>query len=347
MKTSASADMEALRAYATYPQAEDTLRALRVEKVPVPHPAPGQVLVRIRAAPCNPADLLYLTGRYGISRPLPATPGFEGAGVVVASGGGLVGRWLVGKRVACGGHTCSGTWAEYCVADATQCLPLLPQLSFEEGATALANPMTALALVQLVTTGRHKSFVQTASAGQLGRMILQIARGKGIPLLNVVRREEQAEALRAEGAEVLVSERADFEENLRRRAGELSATLALDAVSGPMTGTLLNALPPHSEVVIYGALSGQPSGTIEPMQMAFGGKRLRGFEIAAHLRHVGLWGAFKLGSTAQRWVSSAQIRTTVRKRVPLNEATPALIDYAREMSAGRVLLTPGAEKDAS
>src|SRR6476646_100492 len=97
---------------------------LRVKRIPVPELRRGQVLVKIHAAPVNPADLMYLEGRYGIDRPLPATPGFEGAGVVVASGGGLFGRWLVGKRVACGGHDCSGTWAEYCGAKAQACLPL-------------------------------------------------------------------------------------------------------------------------------------------------------------------------------------------------------------------------------
>src|SRR2546426_2021706 len=94
------------------------LEHLHVARIPVPKPARGQVLVRIAAAPCNPADLYYVEGRYGIDRPLPATPGFEGAGEVVATGGGLLARWLAGKRVACGGHECTGTWAQYCVADA-------------------------------------------------------------------------------------------------------------------------------------------------------------------------------------------------------------------------------------
>src|SRR5439155_23749531 len=90
------------------------LAKLHVATVPVPVPKRGQVLVKIHATVCNPADILYLEDRYGIDRPLPATPGFEGAGVVAASGGGMLGRWLVGKRVSCGGHECSGTWAEYC-----------------------------------------------------------------------------------------------------------------------------------------------------------------------------------------------------------------------------------------
>ena len=96
------AEMDSLVANEHGDGAEDAIGKLRVARLPVPRPARGQVLVRMHAAPCNPADLLYLEGRYGIDRPLPATPGFEGAGVVVASGGGLLGRWMLGKRVACG-----------------------------------------------------------------------------------------------------------------------------------------------------------------------------------------------------------------------------------------------------
>src|SRR5438105_12722838 len=118
------AEMDAVVADAHGKGPIDALANLRVARRSVHRPGPGQVLVRIHAAPCNPADVLYLEGRYGIDRPLPATPGFEGAGVVVASGGGLLGRWLLGKRVACGGHECSGTWAEYCVVEASACLPL-------------------------------------------------------------------------------------------------------------------------------------------------------------------------------------------------------------------------------
>src|SRR6187455_3208387 len=92
----------------------DAIRGLAVRDRPVGKPRPGQVLVRIEAAPCNPSDLLLLQGKYGTLKTLPTVPGWEGAGTVVASGGGWYGSWLVGKRVACAlrGSERSGTWAE-------------------------------------------------------------------------------------------------------------------------------------------------------------------------------------------------------------------------------------------
>ena len=95
--------MRAVRLSAYHEDVVEAIRSLRVVEQPVPKPRPGQVLVKIEAAPCNPSDLLLLQGRYGVLKSLPTVPGWEGAGRVVASGGGWLAGWLNNKRVACGG----------------------------------------------------------------------------------------------------------------------------------------------------------------------------------------------------------------------------------------------------
>src|SRR5688572_17494727 len=97
----------------------DAIVAMKVLERPLLKLLRGQVLIRMAAAPCNPSDLLLLQGKYGTLKTLPTVPGWEGAGTVVASGGGLLTRWLKGKRVACAlRKDRDGTWAEYFVADA-------------------------------------------------------------------------------------------------------------------------------------------------------------------------------------------------------------------------------------
>src|SRR4051812_14523408 len=87
--------------------------SLQMTEMPVPKPAAGQVLVRVAAAPINPSDLMFVRGLYGVKKPLPAVPGFEGSGTVVAAGS-LAGRLLVGRRVGCVPNPATdGTWAEY------------------------------------------------------------------------------------------------------------------------------------------------------------------------------------------------------------------------------------------
>lgn len=96
---------------------------LTLGQVPIPQPGPGQVLIRMAAAPINPSDLGFVKGSYGFQKGFPIVPGFEGSGTVVAAGSGLLPRLLVGKRVACSAAL-GGTWAEYLVASASSCFPL-------------------------------------------------------------------------------------------------------------------------------------------------------------------------------------------------------------------------------
>src|SRR5512141_3290872 len=105
---------------------------LTVGSRPVPRPGPGQVLVRIAAAPINPSDLGFAGGSYGFQKPFPVVPGFEGSGTVVAAGSGLLPRLWLGRRVMCSAApTSGGTWAQYLVTSAASCFPLARTLSFE------------------------------------------------------------------------------------------------------------------------------------------------------------------------------------------------------------------------
>jgi NADPH:quinone reductase-like Zn-dependent oxidoreductase len=91
---------------------------------PVPVPGRGQVLVHVRAAPINPNDLMFLANAYEVKKPLGTIAGFEGTGTVVASGGGAIARFMLGREVACAAGDGDGTWADYVVVDAMRCAPL-------------------------------------------------------------------------------------------------------------------------------------------------------------------------------------------------------------------------------
>src|SRR5438034_3064213 len=107
---------------------------LQLRDVPVPEPGPGQVRVRMLAAPVNPSDLLVVRGQYGRLPTLPATPGFEGVGVVEKSGGGFLGRLRVGRRVAViNGH--GGNWQEKVVIPAKQAVPIAADVSDDQAAS--------------------------------------------------------------------------------------------------------------------------------------------------------------------------------------------------------------------
>ena len=260
----------------------EAIRSLKVVTKPVPAPRRGQVLVKVEAAPCNPSDLLFLQARYAQLKTLPAVPGWEGAGTVVASGGGWIARYLQGKRVACSiqGDR-DGTWGQYAVANALECIPLKSGLATEQGACLIINPLSAMGLLDTARRAGHQAAVHTAGASQLGRMLLVLGRETNFPLIHVVRRTAQMDLLKSLGGRhVLNLSDEGFAQQLREACHKLNATAAFEALAGDMTGTVLQAMPSGATVYVYGALSEQPCHNINPIALIFEGKSITGFFLA-------------------------------------------------------------------
>ncbi|NWG12754.1 MAG: zinc-binding dehydrogenase [Acidobacteria bacterium] len=314
--------------------------ALEVTTRPIPRPSRGQVLVRMAAAPCNQSDLLLIRGLYGVKKRLPTVPGWEGTGTVVDHGGGLVARRLMGKRVACGGQEDrDGTWAEYFVAGATGCIPLEKEIPWEQGASLIVNPLTAVGLLDETKKLGARAAIQNAAMSQAGRMLVRLFASEGIPLINIVRRPDQEVRLREMGAShVLNSESPEFPERLRHLAHELGATVAFDAVAGPATGALIDSMPAHSTVLVYGALSDKRSEGIDPIDMIFAGKTVRGFYMGEWLHKRGLLGALRAISRVKRLVRRGVLTTDFALRFGINEVREGLRSYVERYSQGKALL---------
>jgi NADPH2:quinone reductase len=198
---------------------------LSLVNTPTPDPAPDEVIVRIEASPLNPSDigLLFgtadistaqvsgtvaspvvtariperlmgaMAGRLGQSMPV----GNEGAGVVVGAGSSAAAQALLGKMVAVLG---GAMYSQYRCLKAEQCLLLPEGTTAAEGASCFVNPLTALGMVETMRREGHKALVHTAAASNLGQMLNKICIKDGIALVNIVRKPEQAELLRAIGA---------------------------------------------------------------------------------------------------------------------------------------------------
>jgi NADPH2:quinone reductase len=334
--------MLAVRLDAYHEDISDAIQSLTVVELPVPKPQRGQVLVEIEAAPCNPSDLLLLQGKYGVLKSLPTVPGWEGAGRVVASGGGWLAGWLNNKRVACGVQTDrDGTWAEYFLANATDCIPLKRQIEIEQAASLIVNPLTAVGLLDTARRSGHPAAVHSAGASQLGRMLIDLAARANYPIISVVRREEQVQLLKSLGAQlVLDSSHPNFVEQLTKACQQVNATAAFEAVAGDMTGTLLNVMPRRACVYVYGALSEEPCSNIDPIDLIFHEKTITGFYLGAWLRTRGPWGALRAANRAQRMLIDGAIGTEVQRRVGLDEVVDGLAQYVKSMTDGKVLIVP-------
>lgn len=327
------------------PETPKTMRALmltgrdrlEVQEVAVPRPGPGQMLVRMAASPVNPSDLMTVKGEYGIGAAYPFVPGLEGSGTVVATGGGLMARWMQGKRVALATGA-GGLWAEYAMVEASRALPLPAGVSLGSGAMSAVNPLTAIALLSIARKGGHGAVVSTGAGGQLGRMIRKRAHQKGVKVINVVRRAEQVATLQAEGARhVLNSSDARFDADLAQLCRELRCRMAFDAVGGDMTGRLAEALGPRSQILVYGALD-QAAVTLHPGTMIFKEVTVSGFWLSKWLPRkplpLMLWHARE----ATQALAGGFAVSDVARIVPLDQAGAGIAAYAGAMSAGKTLI---------
>jgi NADPH:quinone reductase-like Zn-dependent oxidoreductase len=315
--------------------------ALRVEQCPVPKPGKDEVLVKVAASPINPSDLAVLDGEYGFDNPPPVVPGGEGSGTVVVVGPGPMGRYFLGKRVAClnqgkGG----GMWAEYMVTSTKGgALPLAKSVSLEQGAMSIINPLTAVAFLEIAKEEGHKAIVLTAAASALGQMVNRLCRSEGVQVINVVRRDAQVELLKEQGATIVLnSSDANFDQQLYDACHQADAHLAFDAVAGPMTMQLLDALPEHSKVIVYSCLSYEaPQAGAD--HLIFQDKTVDGFWLGPWINEKNLIQILMLWRRAQKLMAT-ELKSEIRVEYPLQEAKEAVQDYLNQMTSGKVLLRP-------
>lgn len=324
-------------------EAPPSTRVELVEK-DIPAPGPGEVLIRVEASPCNPSDLMYLMGLYGIPPRYGMAAGFEGCGVVEKSGGGFFAGLMKGKRVAfVSAGQGDGCWAEYFVTSAKACMPVDKAIPAEQAATFIINPFTAFGLLDRAKELGATAIIQNAAASQVGRLVIRIAKMRGIPVISTVRRQAQKDALEAIGAEhVLITTDADFDASLKSLAEQLKARVLLDSVSGKDTARVLMAMPNGSTAIVYGGLSvdrSDPYGGRYPLgAMIFAGAKLEGFWLSKALPALGVRRILSRSKEIQRLLKKGALETSIRSVSSIEDYPAAMDAYAAEMSGGKVIL---------
>ena len=292
---------------------EDGELRMELAEKPLPELKPHEVLIRVEATPINPSDhgvmfgwasmgqasstgsgaetvLTAPVGPQGmavmkarIGQPLPV--GNEGAGTVVAAGDDPAAQALMGKTVATLG---GGMYAQYRKAPAAACLVLKDEHTARDGASCFVNPLTALSFLETMRMEGHTALVHTAAASNLGQMLVKICLADGVDLVNIVRREEQAELLRGLGAKYVVNSSAEsFKADLTDAIHATGATLGFDATGGgDLASTILSCMEAaaartpgaysvygsvaHKQVYLYGGLDTSPTVLTRGYGMAWG-----------------------------------------------------------------------------
>ncbi|MFE0043952.1 zinc-dependent alcohol dehydrogenase family protein [Streptomyces albireticuli] len=318
-----------------------------------PRPGPGEVSVRMLLASVNPSDLVTISGAYASRTTLPFVPGFEGVGVVEATGPGVRGL-AAGQRVLPIGS--AGAWQQTKVAEARWCLPVLPHLTDEQAATSYINPLTALLMLRRYvdpgvggeTTGTEvprvaaaPGVVVNAAASAIGRTAIRMLNRDGVEPVAVVRHprsREQLAGLRT--AAVLCTSDAAVRDSLpavvREAAGGRPPAVVLDAVGGAEGGDLARALAPGGTLVHYGLLSGRPLP--EALATERPDVRIVLFRLRDWVHTADPARLTDALARAQRLVADGTAASAVAHVLPLTDVREALRREAAPGRTGKILL---------
>jgi len=318
------------------------VKSLEIVEVDIPTFNKSQVLIKVDATTCNPSDLSFIQGSYGIKKELPTVPGFEGTGIVVDAGKDAHSQLLIGKRVSFYSQPKSyGAWAEYAIADVKSCVPVHSSISKEQAACMLVNPYTAYALLNIINERKSKAFVMNAASGQLSGMLQDLYRKDGVKIINIVRKKNQIETLKARGEEFVLSTSDDnFYDNFKDLTNKLEATTFIDAVSGEMSGKMLELMPPTSKLLLYGALSGENINNISAKDLIFYGKSIEGFNLMRWIADKSTNEITKITAEIQGKILKSEIKTNIYKKIEFKDISSNLIRYMLNMSAGKIIIQP-------
>ena len=342
----------------------DQILELYLDTVPVSEPGPDEVLIRVEAAPLNPSDMGLLFGgadmaaavasgsaeRPVVTAPIPdaamrglagrvGTPmpvGNEGAGTVVAAGGGM--------------------YSQYRSVNVALCLELPAGVTAIEGAASFVNPMTVLGMVETMRMENHSALVHTAAASNLGQMLNRFCIEQQIPLVNIVRKPDQEALLRAAGAvHVCNSTSADFMAELIAALTATGATLAFDAIGGGrLASQILTGMEAaagaaaggysrygsavHKQVYIYGSLDRGPTELTRSYGTAWG---IGGWLLTPFLQKVGLARVAQLRDQVAAGLTTTFASSfTAQVSLPGALSLEAIAGYGRQATGSKYVIIP-------
>lgn len=251
----------------------DPAEVLAVAERERPAPGSGQALVRMVLAPIHNHDLMIAAGVYGIRPPLPAIGGTEALGVVEELGPG-VDNLQVGQRVIGGGQQ---TWADYYLVDAAQARAVPDSIDDETACQLIAMPLSAKMVLVDLGLKRGDWLIQNSANGAVGRLLSRFGAEQGINVLGLVRRDAAVDELTAAGITNIVStEQPGWETRVRDLTGDGVIRAGLDSIGGDGPAQLARVIAEGGELVIFGALSGEPI-RIDPSVLIFRQITIRGF----------------------------------------------------------------------
>lgn len=308
---------------------------LQVENAEKPIPAADEVLIKILASPINPSDIMFVQNLYGIRPQLPSGAGFEGVGIIEATGENV--KMPIGTRVS---FTGIGTWAEYITTNHRTLIPVPNEMPDEAAAQLFVNPFTAVAMVEESGVQEGEWLMITAATSALGKMAIQICKMRGIKTIGTVRRDDHIEELKALGADEIIN---TVTENLVQRTQQITnhkgVQAVLECVGGHTATEALKCLGRGGIMLIYGLLSLQDP-QINVGLMIFKELTVKGFWLTDWMRRVDNNTRVRVAQEVIMLLSTGKIQIPVEAVYSLDQIEQAITHAEAHGRWGKILIKP-------
>ena len=317
-----------------YGDPEEGVRCADVADVGAP--GAGEVVFEVLAFPINPADISFCRGTYRLRPELPATPGAECVGRVTAAGAGVT-------------HVKSGdlvinlqreNWTQKRRVKGDDVIAVSDGIDIQQAAMLRINPATALLLLtDIVSLKPGDWIIQNVANSAVGRLVIRLARARGVKTVNVVRRESLFGELKALGADVCVVDGPDLAAAVKAQTHGAPVRLGLDAVSGRATARLSACLADGGVVCNYGSMTGEDP-VMSRSTLVSGGQSLVGFILGRGLGTRSLEQIRAIYADLGQQVAKGNLSAPVEMVYPIEDIKEAVAHAQRGERSGKILVAP-------
>lgn len=299
-------------------------------------PGPGEVTFEVIAFPINPADTIFCRGNYRLNPPFPATPGAECLGRIIAVGEGVT-NVARGDLVI---NLARENWAQMRLVKSENVIKLPPDVDYQQAAMLRINPPTAhLLLSDIINIPQGGWVIQNAANSAVGRLVISLARERGLGTINIVRREDVFDELKKQGADIVLLDGPDLATRVKAATGNAAIMLGIDAVSGDATGRLTACLADEGTVCTYGFMS-DDNPSIPGSELIFRGITHTGFMLGRALARRSSAEIETLYAELCARIMSGAIHAPVDHIYPITDIRTALIRAQTAGRHGKVLISP-------
>jgi NADPH2:quinone reductase len=320
--------MKAIRVYAF-----GGPEVLKIEEVPAPKPAAGQVLVRVHAAGVNPYEAYMRAGSYPPLPPLPYTPGSDGAGIIESVGKNVT-RVKPGDRVYIAKNI-SGTYAQFALALEEQVHPLPGALSFAQGAAVWVPCGTAChALLHSAKARPGETVLIHGASGGVGSAGVQLARALGLTVFGTAGTQKGRDLAGRAGASLTFDHKdPGHMEKILEATGGRGVDVILEMLANVNLAADTRLLAENGRVIVIGS---RGEATINPRELM--GRR-------ASIRAFTLWGVTpaeekEIHAVLGAGLVNGSLRPIIGKEYPLVDAPLAHKEILEQSAAGKLVLLP-------